>query len=193
MTYRFSQRELAQAQAQKDIFAELAATAQWPEEVQQRLQPLLGPAWFVYLLMGIASREDKFGLALSDDPATLDINEKGTPGGVGDYGHGRGEMQIDDRWHPAFVATGAWKDLATSIYYGLVQVLQPNYVLLSRHFELFDHDYLNLILGMVASYNCGAGGVLAALRGGGDVDARTTGRDYSADVWDRAEQLAQIV
>ena len=45
------------------------------------------------LIAGIGSRESHWGLALSPVGPT----------GTGDNGHGRGLMQIDDRWHKDFI------------------------------------------------------------------------------------------
>lgn len=190
--HRFSQKELAVARVQKEVFLEMGANALWPPEAEERLQPLLGPQWFAYLLMGMASRESHFGLLLKDDPETPE-DEGGTPGGLGDHGHGHGEMQMDDRYHPDFTESEAWRDLATNIYYAIVKVLHVHYAILARQFELFGEDYLNLILAMVASFNAGVGGVLQAVRNGLHWDARTTGQNYSSDVWNRAEQLIQLV
>jgi hypothetical protein len=39
---------------------------------------------------------------------------------------------------------------------------------------------------MVAAYNCGATATLNAIQAGLDVDAKTTGKDYSKDVLNRA-------
>lgn len=39
------------------------------------------------------------------------------PRGTGDGGHGRGLMQIDDRWHGPFVATGLWREPPFALLY----------------------------------------------------------------------------
>lgn len=44
----------------------------------------------------------------------------------------------------------------------------------------------------VAAYNAGAAGALAGLEEG-DVDGRTTGRDYSKDVFARKAAIARIL
>jgi hypothetical protein len=67
--------------------------AQWAVEIHfaaalYRLDPLV--------LAAIVERESRGGEALSPPG----------PAGVGDGGHGRGLMQIDDRWHGLFVSTG---------------------------------------------------------------------------------------
>jgi hypothetical protein len=61
------------------------------------------------ITVGIGQRESRWGAALSP-PGPL---------GTGDYGHGRGLMQIDDRAHPAFIAKGTWQIPEENIRYGL--------------------------------------------------------------------------
>ncbi len=69
------------------------------------------------------------------------------PGGVGDNGHGRGLMQIDDRWHAAFVATGLWSQPVFSVLYGAK--------LLREALDAFGNDY-TVAFG---AYNAGIGRV----------------------------------
>ena len=58
------------------------------------------------LLLAVASQESRIGTA------RLLVNWRG------DYGHGRGLMQIDDRWHRAYVAAHRDDDHAANIDYG---------------------------------------------------------------------------
>ncbi|MGF1499112.1 MAG: SH3 domain-containing protein [Elainellaceae cyanobacterium] len=122
---------------------------------------------------GIGSRESAWGRILSP---------RG-PGGTGDGGHGRGLMQIDDRFHASFINTGAWRDPKASIDYGIDKVLAPNYGYLDRNTTL---EGVDLLRGALASYNAGLGSVKRALAEGRDVDYYTTGQDYSWDVLNRA-------
>ncbi|MEB3355699.1 MAG: SH3 domain-containing protein [Synechococcales bacterium] len=125
------------------------------------------------VIAGIGSRESAWGRILS--PAG--------PSGTGDGGHGRGLMQIDDRFHAPFINTGAWRDPKASIDYGIDKVLAPNYNYLDQNTAL---EGIDLLRGALASYNAGLSSVTRALAEGRDVDYYTTGQDYSWDVLNRA-------
>jgi hypothetical protein len=148
------------------------------DEIQRRgYEPMIRAAALEFelqpsLLAGVGSRESFWGLIL---------NPPG-PAGTGDSGHGRGLMQIDDGAFPEWIASGQWRDPAANIRFG-AKVLAGN----RRFFEekIAGAGHL-LISAAVASYNAGPGNVLASIRAGRDVDARTTGGDYSYDVLDRA-------
>jgi hypothetical protein len=122
------------------------------------------------ILAAIGSRESNWGAALDST-------------GRGDNGYGHGIMQIDSDFHPEFIATQNWRDPAVNIKYAVDNVLSNYYEELSRKTNLRGFD---LLRGAIAAYNCGVGGVMAALSEGLDVDGRTTGKDYSWDVIQRA-------
>lgn len=122
----------------------------------------------VAVVWAIGSRESRWGQALSPP----------TPAGTGDYGHGRGLMQIDDRWHPEFIHGGSWQDPTANILYGC-GVLRDNV----RRFRGNTPDWLR---ASIAAYNCGGGNVVRALERGRDVDYYTAHRNYSRDVLSRA-------
>jgi hypothetical protein len=71
--------------------------------------------------------------------------------GAGDHGHGRGIMQIDDRWHAQFIATGLWQEAAFAALYGAR--------LLRQNLDVLAGDYPSAI----AAYNVGATAVRFAL------------------------------
>ena len=142
------------------------------------------------ILAGIGSRESGWG---------LDLRPPG-PSGTGDFaqrsfptafrtgplppdggGFGRGLMQIDFDAFP-FARSGSWQDPQANINTGC-DVLKSGLDLLSRQTLLTGRD---LLQAAVAAYNCGVGNVLTAVRDGYDVDFFTTGRNYSADVFNRA-------
>lgn len=125
------------------------------------------------IVAGIGSRESAWGLAL---------NPRG-PGGTGDQGHGRGLMQIDDRYHKDFINSGLWRNPQENIRYAIDQVLARNYDHLLRNSNLRGTD---LLRGAIAAYNSGLTSVKNAIAQGLDVDHYTTGQDYSWDVLNRA-------
>lgn len=59
------------------------------------------------VLAAILERESRGGDALTPQG----------PRGTGDGGHGRGLMQIDDRWHGPFIATGLWREPPFALLY----------------------------------------------------------------------------
>jgi membrane-bound lytic murein transglycosylase MltF len=128
------------------------------------------------LIAGICWQESHFGEALSPKGA----------GGTGDWspgatiGHGRGLMQIDDRWHADWIdqlgsaGSPLWTDPASNIRYGTN--------LLSTYRLELQNDGVLDIRAQVAAYNSGVGGVLKALKAGENADYSTTGRNYAQSV-----------
>lgn len=114
---------------------------------------------------------------------------------LGDGGHAGGLMQADIRSFPEFISSGQWKDARLSIIFG-AKVLMLKW-----------HDYANnigkrrTVKGhsftaqpasgsvaqhiVIASYNCGLWSQYCFATGK-DIDKYTTGRDYGADVMQRA-------
>lgn len=125
------------------------------------------------VVAGIGSRESAWGRLLTP---------RG-PGGTGDGGHGRGLMQIDDRYHQGFIASGRWSNPKDNIDYAIDQVLANYYSYLDQNTAL---DGRELLRGAIAAYNSGLSNVTRALSQGLDVDHYTTGQDYSWDVLNRA-------
>lgn len=129
------------------------------------------------LLAAICDRETLGGTAKGYTP-------KG-PAGRGDGGHGHGLMQIDDRYHAKFIATGNWSRADANILYA-AELLASNI----RRFH--DADPPGAVFCAVAAYNCGCTRVERVLRtyrevpGGPSIeeaiDARTTGGNYARDV-----------
>jgi hypothetical protein len=130
------------------------------------------------VVAGIGSRESAWGLLLSPPG----------PAGTGDGGHGRGLMQIDDRYHQDFINSGQWRDPQASLDYAIDQVLSRNYNYLDANTNL---EGVELLRGAIAAYNSGLTNVLNALGAGYDVDYYTTGDDYSWDVLNRAGWFQQ--
>lgn len=149
-----------------------------------------------FLVAAVMDRESRGGEALypPGPTGTGDFGKPGTPSfrdkTKGELGHGRGLMQIDDRFHLPYLRatydTGVplWKDPTSNVLYGTWMLWRAMNVLAWEP-------------GAVAAYNCGLGAVQRALAMAGldateeeklaAVDALTTGRDYAADVLARRD------
>lgn len=120
------------------------------------------------LLLAIASRESRMGLALAPD-------------GTGDHGNGIGIMQIDKRHHPNFTDRHSPFDHQANIDYGaqyLAQLLQ---------------QFNGNTVRAVAAYNAGPNKVRTATYAGLPPDSVTTGRNYSRDVLQRKQLISQLL
>ncbi|MDR8390006.1 transglycosylase SLT domain-containing protein [Aliifodinibius sp. S!AR15-10] len=116
------------------------------------------------LLLAVASRESRMGLALSAD-------------GTGDRGHGIGVMQIDKRYHPGFTRAHDPFDHQANIDYG------------GRYLGVLLRDFGGDILQAVAAYNAGPANVRKAVHTGLPPDVVTTGGDYASDIQKRANLI----
>jgi hypothetical protein len=125
---------------------------------------------------------------------------------VGDGGHGRGWLQIDDRFHAAWLKEhagckdGTWHaKFASALAPGRVPTLT------AATLQAIDMLHSNAAFGAsrkvppaqrtrfaVAAYNAGAGGAIQGFTKG-DVDANTTHHDYSSDVLARREAVARYL
>jgi hypothetical protein len=104
---------------------------------------------------------------------------------VGDFGHGRGVFQIDDRFHHD------WLDAHDAAAPGAVPPFKAAAELaatmLAGGLEVARAQALKDVAAVkfaAAAYNAGVGGALDGLRRG-DPDLATTGRNYGADVVQR--------
>lgn len=120
------------------------------------------------LLLAIASRESRMGLALSSD-------------GTGDHGNGIGIMQIDKRYHPEFTGRHSPFDHQANINYAAGYLAQ-----LLREFNGNTSQ-------AVAAYNGGPKRVRTAVYSGLSPDAVTTGGDYSRDVLERKQLVSGLL
>lgn len=104
---------------------------------------------------------------------------------VGDFGHGRGVFQIDDRFHHDWLdrhdaaGPGAVPPLAAAAE--LAAALLAGGLDVARKQALTDEAAVKFA---AAAYNAGVGGALDGLRRG-NPDLATTGRNYGADVVQR--------
>jgi len=127
------------------------------------------------LLAAIASRESGIG-------QLLDGEHKG------DSGHGHGWMQIDDRSFGGWLKSAAW-------WIPKVNVEQGAKVLKEKIKQVMNYGApadLALQIGL-AGYNQGAWGAWQDYKKYGDPDKTTTGRNYSKDVFKRAELIRQAM
>jgi hypothetical protein len=125
---------------------------------------------------------------------------------VGDGGHGRGWLQIDDRFHAPWLQThagckdGTWNaKFASALPTGRVPTLTASVL---KAIELLHGNVAfasahNVPSGervrfAVAAYNAGAGGAISGFQGG-NVDAKTAHGDYSADVLSRRDAVADYL
>ena len=101
---------------------------------------------------------------------------------VGDFGHGRGVFQIDDRFHHDWLAehgaAAAGKTPPVGAAAELAAALLVEAIAVARRHELAGDNAAKFA---ASAYNAGLGGALAGLRRG-DSDLETTRHDYGADV-----------
>lgn len=106
-----------------------------------------------------------------------------------DGGHGRGVLQIDDRYHQIARITDFKAHPEILIRYGC-RMLADNLTWARRWRPgLKPEQHLKMA---AAAYNCGRGGVIKAMPTG-DCDARTTAKDYGADVLQRMALATEIL
>lgn len=141
------------------------------------------------IICGIGSRESHWGLALKppgpggrgDFARRRPRGERRTPEPPDGPGYGRGLLQIDYDWHE-FARSGKWSSPRDNILYGCLVLDQGRRFFKQQGLSLGKEQMLRAI---VAAYNCGATATLRALEAKKDVDANTTGADYSKDVFSR--------
>ena len=112
---------------------------------------------------------------------------------TGDGGHGRGVFQIDDRYHADWLrkhgagGSGQVPPVRDAAFYA-ASILAANLRSAKSH-GVPENDRMRFAL---AAYNAGPTGALAGYRAGA-VDSRTTGDDYSADVFARRKTIATFL
>ena len=111
---------------------------------------------------------------------------------VGDFGHGRGVFQIDDRFHHEWLAEhgsdrpGRTPPVADAAE--LAGTLLADALAVAHNHELAGDRATKFA---ASAYNAGLGGALAGLERGNS-DLETTGRDYGADVVARMHILRAL-
>jgi hypothetical protein len=125
---------------------------------------------------------------------------------VGDGGHGRGWLQIDDRFFATWLSrhagcrSGTWRPRFASALPGgrvptlthstlqAIEILHGN-VAFAASRKVPPGERMRFA---IAAYNAGAGNAIHALSAG-DVDAKTAHGDYSADVLARRDVVARYL
>jgi hypothetical protein len=120
--------------------------------------------------------------------AAIASRETGVRMIVGDGGHGRGVMQIDDRYHSAFTSSPAAMDWTQNPMYGAKVLASYLQQAISGGVDEF-----NALRVALAGYNQGLSGAKADYQNYGDPDKTTTGGDYSKDVLQRAEWIEENI
>jgi hypothetical protein len=106
----------------------------------------------------------------------------------GDGGHGRGVFQIDDRYHQPFLRKhGSPPPVAEAAMYA-ASLIASN-MKYAKEQGVPEKDRLRVA---VAGYNAGMGGAMSGYRAGA-VDSRTTGDDYSKDVFARRSAIVKFL
>jgi soluble lytic murein transglycosylase-like protein len=128
-----------------------------------------------HLLYAIGDRESRWGTALDS-------------GGRGDNGNGHGIMQIDKRYHGAWIAQDKWRDPYENVKYGAKVLLDSLNYMSRKGLKGVTRDF-----AAVAAYNKGASGVYQNVVAGRSADTGTTGNDYASDVIARANQIVSAI
>lgn len=142
------------------------------------------------VLCGMGSRESHWGLALTPPGPTgrgdfaqrRPRGKRRTPEPPDGGGYGRGLMQIDYDWHE-FARTGKWQNPKENLNYACTVLEQAKTFFQKKGVRLSEDQMLRAI---IAAYNGGATATLRAIEAGQDIDANTTGLDYSKDVLSRS-------
>ena len=171
---RFAWRGDAENWTMTPTIAQLKA--QFDAAVHTGIEPLLKQSAAKYRLplefvLGIASRET------------------GIRNIAGDGGHGRGVLQIDDRYHTIAATTNFLAHPEVLIDYGCMMLADNLRLVQGRWPSFTSQQHLKIT---AASYNAGMTG---ASRGAveGDADKYTTGHDYGSDVVKRTALFAEIL
>lgn len=128
---------------------------------------------------------------ISRETSGLDIYCQPPPTGrLGDGGAGAGPMQIDVRSFPAWHAL--WKTGQLKVEDGIHMGCHVLALKLGEAKKLWPEvDVTEQLHRAIAGYNCGTYNVAKALKNKREIDAYTTGHDYSTDVVARASYFLE--
>ncbi|MEK6860553.1 MAG: hypothetical protein AABY07_01155 [Nanoarchaeota archaeon] len=113
---------------------------------------------------------------------------------IGDHGHGKGVIQIDDRWHEIARRLNPITKPKDFINYG-VSLLSANYKWAQKQYPLIKYKWAGVDAWLkigAASYNTG---LIRAQLGAklGDCDKYTTGKNYGKDVMERMNMFKKLI
>lgn len=119
------------------------------------------------------------------DIAAIIDRESGGQNVYGDGGHGRGLMQIDDRYWGLWLAANQGGMLPESN-------VRKGSAIYANNLHMFEDiaDPVDRRRCAMAAYNCGHERVIQALSNGLGIDGATTGKNYSADCLRRRQPWA---
>lgn len=126
---------------------------------------------------------------------------------AGDGGHGRGFVQVDDRYHAHLLATvrgcrsGSWRPVfGSALASGRVPTMKTGVTVLVGLIEAGVQaaaqagvPFGKRVHFACAAFNAGAGGARQGWLLHGDPDAFATGRDYGSDVQRRRAVIARLL
>lgn len=112
---------------------------------------------------------------------------KGDPCGWGDHGHAFGFLQIDKRWHRDFVGSVRAQDPFQQALYACSILRDARRWFVQSSLNTQDRDHLERMV--YAAYNAGPARIRDHVVLGHSPDAGTTGGDYSAWIWRKADEL----
>lgn len=174
--------------------------ANWnPGDIRNQFKRSQKSGWLPFFQS--AANDYQFEESLLMAVASRETNIKNI---VGDGGHGYGIMQIDDRSFPDWCHSGAWKDAEQAIIKGasvlddkrtFVEKNQGKKITFGKKYSFVGKDHLTageILRIAVSSYNCGVWAYYNVSQGK-DVDATSTGKDYSADVKRRQDAFAEYL
>lgn len=136
----------------------------------------------------------------------LGVRETGLRNIAGDFGHGRGWLQIDDRYHGSWLAqvkgaiSGSWRAVVRSaLASGYVPLLVPA-LRRARLILQQNYDYVRsqgvpenqAVRVAISGYNAGPGGAINGWREG-DSDKYTTGGDYADWVFEVRQHVRHYI
>lgn len=142
--------------------------------------------WFEYFKSASANHSIPLSILLAIASRETNISNI-----KGDSGHGRGIMQIDDRYHSKFISHNKeGLDPESNIDYA-ASLLRSNIDRVANEFN--SSDYNITLKPAISGYNGSLAKVIALVHNGKDPDQATTKKNYAADVLARREVFDKLL